>query len=455
MSMTASNPIQQRIELLAEKWNDAVADSDAPVIRFHARQDEDDMVDAFSWYMLSDDAAVEDIAIILDPIFTGIDDYSRLLLRDLAKTVDEWNYIPKGEDVDFVKIAWEPDFSQVDKHNPAALFVRNFNRLAEEFDLEDDVYIVAVIKTMVVNNRKFADWLRYAIEAGISPKVKFLVSDTDQHPLFEKVAAEYKDKIVTIRPELDMPNAMIQIAAMGDPKEPATAYRQAFVRMMAAMEQRKEQDALRYGKECITLAEKHVGNDPYWITQLVVVYSALSNDRAGYKKLDSALEYAEHALEAALSSRELLEYEVSLKLVAQALMNKGALLCMKKDWDKAADCFQEAAGYYVRVSDYILGVEAYRMTGFSSKKAGQRRRAVEALAEGLRFGRNMQPQYVPGSTLAGVVELLLDSDYESSTSYDEIEEIASGFFGDDWRQVIREWKTLPQEMQQDIMPQGA
>lgn len=56
--------------------------------------------------------------------------------------------------------------------------------------------------------------------------------------------------------------------------------------MTKAIEEEKESEAEKYGEVCITEAQNLLSKDPYWFTQLVVVYTILSNDKMRYKRED-------------------------------------------------------------------------------------------------------------------------------------------------------------------------
>jgi len=86
--MKETNPVEQRIEALAEKWNDAKETSkDTRIIRILAKEKEASMVDAFFWYMVGLDNLIEDIAFILDPPFTDVETYSHHLLQSLESCI--------------------------------------------------------------------------------------------------------------------------------------------------------------------------------------------------------------------------------------------------------------------------------------------------------------------------------------------------------------------------------
>lgn len=60
--MQNTNPIEQRIELLADKWTEATYRQAGCIIRILAKPEEEEMVNSFFEYMLTLDSFVDEIA---------------------------------------------------------------------------------------------------------------------------------------------------------------------------------------------------------------------------------------------------------------------------------------------------------------------------------------------------------------------------------------------------------
>lgn len=236
---------------------------------------------------------------------------------------------------------------------------------------------------------------------------------------------------------------MEQVAAMGDPKDPATSYRQLFMKMINAMSSGKENEAEQRGNECIALATQHLIKDPYWITQMVVVYIALGNDKIRYKKKNETLSYANKAVETAIASQVHFENDAASVLLAQTLMFRGTVLYVQANYKDSFADYSIAFEIYRKQGNIHLAVEACRMGGKSAYKNSQRKHAIEILADGARLGKSIDPVTARSSTYAGVLELLLKSDYANIISMAEIDEIARNLYGHDWIKLVRNWKQVP------------
>lgn len=439
-----SNPIQQRIDLICEKWEDAKIYKDARIVRIVCQADEEEMVDTFYTYMIGTDTPIADIAFHFEASCGDLKQFGTLLLTELEEIMDIWNNSQKDDRIDYVPVNWKPNDSLQKDKNTAAMFVDNFNRLAKELKLPEGLFAVAIFKG-ALKDKNFIAWLQDAVKLRISPKVKFLIHDTVTDPRFAGVASALPPTMAAIPLNLNMPKAMEQVAAMGDPKDPGTTYRMVFMKMINAMGAQDESEAEKYGRECITMATENLSKDPYWIMQVVVVNIALGNDKIRYKKKKETLDFADKAVEAATASKEYFENSVTASMLSQGLMFRATVLFMHGNWNEAYSDFSTAFKIYYKGGNISLAIEASRMAGQSAFKASQQTKGIKILVEGARLGKNIDPEIARGSTYLGLLELLLQSNYMSFISPRELDEIARRIYGPDWRNAVVDWKKIPEK----------
>lgn len=439
-----SNPIQQRIELICEKWEDAKKQKEARIVCIQCQSDELDMVDTFYTYMIGADTPIFDIAFHFDSRCYDSKDFSIALLKELEEVTDIWNNSVKDNRIDYVPVHWKPDYTLQNDKNPAALFVANFNKLAKELNLPEDLFAVAVFKGATMDKR-FVSWLRSVAELHISTKVKFLIHEVVTYPQFESINIRFPSIKATIPLNLNMPKVMEQVAAMGDPNDPGISYRRTFMKMMNAMGANKESEAEKCGLECIAIATENLSKDPYWIMQVVVVNIALGNDKIRYRKKNETIAYANKAMETAIAAQAYFENDAGSGLVSQALMFRASVFFMQSAWSKAYADFSTAFELFPKQGNVPLAIEASRMAGQCAFKEGQKTKGIEILANGVRLGKSMDPDTVRGSTYSGLLNLLLQTDYHNSITPDEVHEIAQNVYGPDWIKAVRNWNKLSNE----------
>jgi hypothetical protein len=442
MAGKESNPIQQRIDLLVEKWEATAAKPGINIIRIHAQENEKDMVDAFYMYLLGVDTQNNDIPIIFESIYQDDHQYTKALLDELKELIHIWN--TSNKDAITIKtepINWEPDYTLIQKDNPAYLFIENMNRLAAYLNLQDSVFLIAVLKISVLQSPQFNTWLEFSLKAGFSKKLKILIDDNTDNPFYEKIALKYPDAVATLRPELDMDNAMQQIAAMGNPNDPTVQYRKSFIALTQAIGKRKEKDAEKHAGVCIEIAVKNLEKNPYWIGQLIAVNAALANDQIGYKNFNKAISYATEGVKAAEGSSEIITDEfIYRKFVAQAIMLRASLYAATKNWNNAVTDFTIAAEHYSYTNDMILAVEAQRMLGFCYNESGNTDAACKALAEAIITSKQLPAHIIQYTTFAGIIELLLKINNQKYISDLDIHQAAEAVYGAEWLKEVMNWK---------------
>jgi tetratricopeptide (TPR) repeat protein len=428
--------------LLTEKWEAVIKDPVVSIVRINAKDNEKEMVDTFYTYLLGVDTDNHDIPIIFNSVYHEDNQYSEALFTELEEMIELWNDSDKSsQNVEIDQLEWKPDYKRTKSGNPAFVFIENINSLARFLKLPEGVYLVPILRVSVLNIKGITRWLNLLLKAGVDPKVKLMIDDTFSHPHFQAFAENNSDTVVTLVPDLDMDKAMQQLAAMGNPNDPGVQFRKAFTAMMQAIEQRKEKEAGKTGAECIQIAQSNLAKNPYWIGQVIAVNAALANDQVGYRNFKKAIEFSTRGVEASEKAKEIIPDEyIYRKFMGQAVMLRASLYAASKEWMKAVEDFTTAANHYVYTNDMVLGMEAYRMAGYSYDKAGNRDAACNILTEALAISGTISPDMIRYTTFAGVVEHLFKINNEKYISNEDLQEIAIEVYGDDWHREIRNWK---------------
>lgn len=440
----AANPIEQRIEMIADEWAVSKSNRSARLIRITSKPDEEDMVDTFFTYMVAVDTPILDIAFHFESQYTDDEEFSKSLLNELDETITVWNTSKKEEGIDFEEIDWKPDYDShlVKEYGWAGVFTYNFNRLSKILQLHPDNYTVAILKN--TNTEKaYLNWLTKCLQYGIDDGVRYVVADTTESPVYERLYRENESRVLTLRLNLNMPLAMEQIASMIPPDEPSALYRKSFVGMMNAMGAEKEKEAENFGKICISEAENLLVKDPYWVTQLVVVYTALANDKIRYKKKQEVLNYADKAIAAAVASENRLDRSISESLIAQALMFRGTVYYTDKEWDKSYEDYHTAYEIYYRQKSTVNSIEAARMSANAGFRCGKTEESMRVLSQVIKSGETMDKEIAMASSFRLVIDLFMDKSYEKYLGFDELQNICRPLFGEDWQKVVRSWNKPP------------
>jgi hypothetical protein len=455
---TQSNPIRERLQRLELQWEAFTAQPQARVARWLAQANETDMVELFIDYLSALDSPSDEMPLLLRTPFVAQTSYGGHLLDELAHLLACWNQTPRGDErIPWAPVDWSPTDSGPARPGSAAHFVEQFNALAEALQPPEGCFLVAVLQPSSLSDAQAMNaWLEKAIRAGISPRVRLMLLDDTQAGLFQKVAATHPKAVLTLVPRLGMGEATRQLAAAGDPSDPATQFRQAYVALLEAINQRAPRQVEQQAALCLAVVEKQLPRQPHWYAMQITVLSALANDQIGYQNYRKALDWAHQGVAAAqVAQTRIGERLIGDRLLAQARMLRAGLLVVVKDWGGARQEYGQAALLLKAVSDPLLAMEAFRMAGYAAVKAGDARGAIPLLIEGLYQGDLLPEGVAARSTYPGLVEQLLPLRFTPYLSASALEALVGKQLGPDWAQRVRAWQEVSQVVQPRAEPQAS
>ncbi|MCD8194431.1 MAG: hypothetical protein LUD74_07810 [Tannerellaceae bacterium] len=231
---------------------------------------------------------------------------------------------------------------------------------------------------------------------------------------------------------------------MGDPADPSTPYRVAFVNMMTAMGKEKRKTAQKEGEKCIAIARENEKMNPHWKIQEVVVQLALANDEIRHKDYEGARKRTDKAVEAATPLPEELGDSMGKPVLAQAYMARASFACYPEKWKEAMPDFEEAARLYQEAKNELMAIEAYRMAGFCANRAGWKDQSLEYLVAGFQIATQTNRESLKASSFSALLRQLIDKNYKKHLSPEEVSTIATELYGEDWQEIIKSiWKKAP------------
>lgn len=431
-----TNPIQQRIEHFEEDWNSSYIVLDKKLFVIRSTEADWEMTEAFFDYMLGIDNDIEDIAIQFHSPFNTVATYSKELIEELQHTIYLWNNSDKQEGIEDFTIDWQPVTVTGDDKQDSKYFVENMNRFCTSLDLEEDQKLVLILFFNSTQDEAINKWLFGILPLNFHPKLCILLADTYEHPRFEVQLTTFSGKSKLIQANFDLPKAMEQIAAMGDPGAPETRYRFHFMKMANAVAKRENKVVQEQARICLQIAEAQALINAYWYPQIMAVYFTLSNHEIGNKDFKKALTHAEKSLEAIVTATGKLTDEIVFRHIGQAYMLIGSLRQQQKDYYAATKEFQEADKYYERCDDYILQIEALRMVAYCAKKNSDPESRKTALIKGFLLGEKINQAMAEASSYALLVKDFFKIDYEKQVSWEQIDAILIPHFGTNWNEVI-------------------
>jgi hypothetical protein len=435
-----TNPVQQKMEYLADSWND-IPKKKIKIIRSLIKYSDYNMLDAFYWYMLGMGTGVTDIVILFETEFMEYEYFGTNLIKELEGTVQLWNQAEFPGEMKKEKIEWCPDYKYSREDEPL-LFITNINALSEALHLQKGRYLVAnLLMPHNGKERQVQKWITALTEKEISEQVRILLTDYEEKIIFEELAFRYPKRVYTWQPDIDTGNVIEKVASMGEAGEPSTEYRISYARLLKAIGANDYSKTLHEGGKCLEIADANLTSDAFWPAQAVVILIMLSNEDWKNNHEEKALERAGSAITIARAASGLMGSHGGSPLLAQALMNEAVMYCYKKKWKEAAPLYEEAAANYEKANIPLNAMESCRMAGYCHAKKWDSEIALSNLVRGYTIACSIEERVLQPSTFSLLLLQLLKENYREHIREEELERKATEVYGRGWREKIKQtWK---------------
>jgi len=441
--MSQNNPIQERVDQLLLKWTLAINTPNVKIVRILAEEDEEEMLSAYYEYMLAIDTNQKDFVLVLSSPFSSPEEYGKLLLEELEEEISHWNEAKIPEGLKFETITWKPDYTLGSPINHAQLFIKNMNAFANYMDSEKKIKISIVLRIELVSEKDANQWFSQLLENNLEQHLIIGIDDTTQFPIFNDLAKNYPEEVYTIFPEFNMDEAIEQMAALGDPTSEDNSYRANLIKLMNGVKARNEKKVQNAAKACLDIAMKALKKDINWLGQIVTVYTILYNDQVGYKNYDEAIYFADKAVEAALLSKDVMDPEMSYRLIGQTHLGRGTLHNLKKNRDEAYTNYKTAADAYSQCNDFLMQCESLRLSGWMADKLYEKELATQHYLEAYHLKKKIPEDVIKTSAFPLIIKQLMNSSERQKHLTDtQMNDDLIPIFGEEWRESIEKFGTL-------------
>jgi hypothetical protein len=424
VSSLKANPITQRIDAMVHLWERFREQPEARVCRWVIAPDEKQMVDAFLETSYLEQNPLPDLFLPFYTPFTDSADYARGLMEELRANLENDQ---KALEEAGIQISWRPAQQKEEEEADAAWFLRNLNRLAEQYPLPEEGYLVAVLLPPVAE-KPYGKWLLKAVRAGIPARLRLLVLDQASAETLAVFAAKSPLQVHSTTLDLDMPTAMRQLASVGNPADPGVKFRKAFLNLAQAASAKDLAAVQRL--EVLPLA---IAREQGWAPMEIAVHGLVASAYIGLNQLPEAVGRYDLGLQLAQKAYATGD-KSALTLAVQALSCKGSVHLSQKAYEDAANAFAAAAPLAQEAGDFFQVMEAKRMHGYCLEKSGELAAAFEVEEEGLMAAAKVEESIRQNSTLPYLGQSLLELAYRLGykDQYAEIEEKMTTLAGPDW-----------------------
>ena len=422
-----SNPITQRLDKMHQLWQRFRAVPETRVCRWLIQPDDKKMVEAFleTTYLESNDAV--DFFLPFYTPFTKVEKYAEALITELNEAVAA---DAEGLSEEGIKLNWPPAPAKESLESPAAQFLYYLQQFALLVPAAE--MLVAVLLPTAIN-KQYGKWLYKFTKLDIPANIRFLVIDAQEEEVLATAAKKASAQIITLPLELDMPNALRQLAAGGNPADPGVKFRKAFLDLSQAAATKNLNEVQR-----LETAPLLICREQGWVPMEIAVHSLVAAAYIGVNRLPEALQRYEQAYGLAVQTAAAGE-GVGLILAVQCRLNLGSVHIARKTYREAAVAYASAAEHAQDAGDNFQVMEAKRMQGFSLEKCSEWEAAFKIEKEALEAAALLDEPVRQNSSLPYLGQSLLELAYRVGykEEYLQLEERLNTLAGPNWQNKLK------------------
>jgi hypothetical protein len=311
-----------------------------------------------------------------------------------------------------------------------AYFLQHLQLLADQLP-EADLLVAMLLPATA--GRQFGKWLEQAADCPIPANIRLLVVDSIGEEVLAQAAMRFPDRIRTSQLNLNMPRAMRQAAAAGDPAEAGVKFRKALLALSQAAASGKLAEVKRL--EAVPLL---IARQQGWWSMEIAVHSVVASADIGLNQLPQAIPRYELAYGLAKKAH-LAGNTEALSLAVQCLLNKATVLMVRKAFPEAAETYALAAAHAREAHDNFQVMEAKRLQGQCLEKCREWQQAFQVEQEALAAAALLEEQVRVNSTLPYLGKALLDLAYQLGykEAYLQLEDKLNALAGTGWQSKLK------------------
>jgi tetratricopeptide (TPR) repeat protein len=425
---TSQNPIEQRIEYLASLWNEFAKDSEPRLLRWLVDNDGAQMVDLLIEIQSRGGGEIPDLFLRFSCPFGDANSYALELLNSLRTQYQEsQEELISGE----LPADWQCPEPLVGESGLEA-FVRACISFKEYYRGKMLTLALALTPSQIANPQQWQQFLHSFLIHGLPQTIRTTVIDHLDNSLLSTLCQTEPQLTRTVTPQLDMHNAVEEIAASAEGVGPGNDFRLLYVKLGNAISKKDTKSALAIATDAMRIAKRQK-----WYDLQVAVQMMLGGMYLGEKNSAQALTVYGEAEKLATEADQA-SHPAGKKLLVQTKFAQGGALVSNGKYAQAAPIYQSAAPIAHEQSDAFLELEAWRMASYCYESAQQFPEAWQCGNSALAAGELLDKDMRQNSTLPYVGKGLLNilQKYHHFSNKREQEQIIRNrlvsLVGEDW-----------------------
>jgi tetratricopeptide (TPR) repeat protein len=429
---TPHNAITQRLGKLTDLYEQFYKNTDAKICYWLLEADEFPMIEQFVKIETSIDASFPDLIIKFQGSFEDQQSYGRHLVNELDELV-QWYKMELGAQGETT--SWSP--VSVENATHPEIFLKNLSLFGSSLEDLDDPVVAYIAPQFIKDYKQMEQWLIQVLKSEVPDNVRFMIVDFIDNQIFRNLPELYADKVMTLKPALDMSQAMKELALAGGSTHPGTQFQSIYIDLSNAATKGQMEKVEHYASKALEIVVAEG-----WFHLQVAVHTTVGAAWTHNKDNEKALMEYEKAIKAAnLAIKK--EEAIGPKLLANSLFAKASVLINMKAFEQALEVYEEIVPITEAEQDYYLTMEAWRMAGFCLERDKKPENAFGCYEKAVENAALLEKEVLQNSTLpyTGMAMLKINDDHYNDFQKEQwIEERLTTLVGENWKSEVSQTK---------------
>lgn len=340
--------------MLETQWNEFAQDPAPRALRWLVDADEARLVDVFLATENEEVGTVPDLFVRFEEPFADARRHGFILAEALKRQYQEIQAGLRQEGIDATWVCPSPQPDETD----TAFFVRVCGSFQAHYGELISRLAAVLFPAEVATIEAWQAWLSRLLRSPLPESVRLLILDDPSAPGLDQLAQAEPALLKTVKADLDMPAAYLDLARGEGRPSPGASFRRNFVALTQALANGDPTKAKSFADAAMAIAQEQ-----QWPQMQVVVHMAMGAGFLGAAKIEEALGSYRAAGAIARTAAEQGD-PAGPKLVLQGRLAEGAALVNAGRYPEAARTYEEAAQVAERADDHLMLMESWRMAAY-------------------------------------------------------------------------------------------
>jgi tetratricopeptide (TPR) repeat protein len=427
------NAITRRADQMQQMWRNFLENPTARTCYWVMEPEAMRMMDVFYEVNAGDAPNTPDLFFRLETPFEDISTYGSMLSAELSRAIEgEREALTDAQ----MTLNWHSKHGE-DPSNRAIGFLRNFFKLAHALDLEDAVVVAYFAPKAILRREEWERWCFNATQLDLPANLRLMFVEAKGSETLLKLAKQYPQRMIILRPELDMSGAMRELMSeTGNQTDKGTDFQKAFFELSQSIVQ-KNMDAMKTHAEKAIVLSRSMGYPHLEVGVLCATangFLANNQPKIAITAYDEAFRVAQASKNKPLIPQvpdfKVDESSGSIfdQLTIQVLFSKGGVFLSYRSpkYAEALSVYQQADALLEDIIAQKLGsdkenidfekggvlllhrVEALRLIGFCLEGLGQGQKALETYYRAVDWSEKWTLEIRQNSTLPFIGQAMMN-----------------------------------------------